>query len=148
MGDLAGLRRSIIALDVPLLLDDTEIATALDIPVRAVWERFENMVMDQGAGTFRYLVRAVKVREALLAMRPKSKPAPPAIRSCLSCHEPIHAGARRGTRFCSSRCAKMTPSQRARLLENRALSNPAETLGIETHDFAGTAGTAAKCTGS
>jgi hypothetical protein len=63
-------------------MDAADVAVVLDIPVRAVWDRFENMVMDDGVAGFGIWC-AAQVRSALLAMKPKPKPIPAKI--CPSC---------------------------------------------------------------
>jgi hypothetical protein len=121
--DLGELRRQVRNRAVPVLMDAADAAVVLDISVHAVLERFDNMVM---AGD-RYLVRAEEVRGALPA--PVSRPV--AALACLSCGEPLPTGARR---FCSPRCARLTPSGRARLLEgkgaNAGSENPRQTAVI------------------
>jgi len=131
--ELGELRRQIIARTVPVLMDAADVAVALDISEHAVWERFDNMVM---AGD-RCLVRAEEVRAAVLAMRPK--PAPKIVVAlCLSCGDALPPGTRR---FCSPRCARLTPSGRARLLAERAQRRAAEMAVIPQPPFAGMADT-------
>jgi hypothetical protein len=129
--ELGEMRRSIIAGDCPVLFDADEFAIVLDMTERQVREQFENRIV--AGDTSRHLIRAVEVHAALLAMRAPYRSAPiVTVTTCKSCGGPLPLGARRGTRFCGPRCAKMTPSQRARLAEKTASPNSAETLGIET----------------
>jgi hypothetical protein len=129
--ELGELRRSIIARDCPVLMDAGEVAVILDITERQARDRFENCIV--AGDTNRHLIRTVEVRQALLAMKSPYRAAPIVIvTTCKSCGGPLPVGARRGTRFCGTRCAKMTPSQRARLRQVGPFENPAETLGIET----------------
>jgi hypothetical protein len=135
MSDLADLRRGFIDGSVPILVEASEAAVVLDISERAVWERYDNAIVARGsrpADLDRHLVRSSQVKLALLAMkRPfqTAKPAPAKV--CLSCGDPLPAGARRSTRFCSKRCSGMTPSARASLREKRALENPAFSLALD-----------------
>jgi hypothetical protein len=131
MADLSQIRKAIVDRDVPVLMDAAEVVTALDIPLRRVWETYENYVMDDGSATPRYLVRSFEVRTALLAMRPV-RLVDLEVRRCRSCEAPLPPGARR---FCSPRCARMTPTARAAYLENRASENPSVSAVVSTSDF-------------
>lgn len=105
-GELRELRRVILWNQCPVLLDAAEVAVVLDISERAVWERFDNLVM---AGD-RCLVRAAEVRPLL---RPKRLTVAHPQRRCLVCDKPVQR------KFCCTAHERMSLTARVRYREQK-----------------------------
>lgn len=122
-GELRELRRDIVDGQCPVLLDAAEVAVVLDTSERAVWERFDNLVM---AGD-RCLIRAAEVRPLLVAMRPAAPIRPPQ-RRCLVCDDALKPGQRK---FCCTVHAEMSLTARVRYREQKLASeNPRVSAGV------------------